>query len=273
MSVKLLQTGIRYFSISSTECVRLHNPYPKRPPGVFTFYYRVGLTSQVAATQWDQMSKAEKEPYEDLYREKLKQYQTKEHLKNREEFEEIMAAVSRLVVDKPKQYNCVTTIFHAQLSKDSAQEVSSQTIKAMKMWKLMSEEEKEVYQAKYDKTKEDLEGWKQKVRADGRISEMKALTSKLKTRLKALETDKPKLTPVFNLYFQHNVKIFQEPLQEKIKIIVKKWNSLTEEERQPFVDVYRKSSEDLVAWKEKVTLDGKMMIIVKIRRIITQLRC
>lgn len=280
MILKLLQTGLRNLSISSRDCY-MKNPYPKKLGSSFIIYsrqvapslaqqYPTLLAQEAAAKKWNMLSKEEKAPFRELYLKKIKEHdESEEYLKNHEEFEEIMKEVTTLTYDKPTMYSNINSFYYGETCK---LDKSSRLSKTSEIFKSMSEEEKEMYQAKYDKHLEQVKAWKLKVRADGRSTKMNSLKRRLQRKLEVIESDKPKRIAANSQYLKQHYKNFQGKGPVRVQSAMKSWNSLSSEEKQPYLEASAESSQELAAWKEVAKQDGRMKVIVRIRLLITQLK-
>ena len=95
---------------------------------------------------------------------------------------------------------------------------------ACKEWKAMNEKERSILEKKLEETRQGLEKWKQKVKADCRVKIIKDLESKLN---QSLQFDKPKhYTPPNLCYYQQNLKSYEgSTCKIKFQESLKKWKT------------------------------------------------
>ena len=141
-------------------------------------------------------------------------------------------------------------------------------------FKAMNEKERRILEKKFEKTQQDFEKWKQKVKQDGRVKIMKDLESNLNQRLKKLEFDKPKRCIPPNIYYyQQTFKSYEgSDSKTKLQQSMKKWKTLSAAEKEPYYESVNKYNKEMIVWKETTSQDGRIEVIKAIKTLLTQLK-
>ena len=149
------------------------------------------------------------------------------------------------------------------------------------MWKDLAEDKKDIYKNLYAGAKDVYDKKIVDIQKDPKLSlqyahikeqkkevyAKKAYDKALKQRRNLMkELGRPKRTAAsaFSLFCKDNFKSFHKdgtPVPTTMKIVAEKWNSLSDAEKEPFIERYQKAKEaddaKILAWKEKVTEENE----------------
>lgn len=151
---------------------------------------------------------------------------------------------------------------------------------AGRMWKSLSEEEKKVYQEKFEKEKEELKKeqevilksltpeQKQQIEDEKQERRKKRKDRKLKALRKSLGRPRPVGTNPFLLYVKSQMLDRGEAnMQMYIQGASDFWKKMPEEDKQPYVDEARMNSrkyrEELAKWEGRMLLEGHENLLSK----------
>ncbi len=218
---------------------------------------------QAASQEWQQLSKEEKDKYKDIYKDEIDAWRADDD--TIKEIEKLRDEIAELVQDRPTRYlNLKNYIYFnaAAIQRKYGKKNSLENF--ITEYKSMNESERNVYQKKFEETRQDFEKWKQKVEKDGRAEVIKNVNSVLGEKLKSLEFDKPKRIYPFN--------VFMKKEKGDMKEVGKKWKSLNATEREPFYEPINKYNRELPVWKEKTRQDGRYRNIEAVKKLIAKLR-
>ncbi len=262
---------VKRFSLSS---IYSHNStiYNLRPSRPFFLYYKLMLPIlkeenpshrhsvilHAVAEKWRQLSEKEKGKYKAMCKDNRKEYKDHSSL---HEIKKMTDEVTELVHDRPTKHR---SSWHILFTDINTENVSNAMKSAWIEWEAMDDNERSVYQKRFDETRQELDKWKQQVEKDGRAKTIRNLELSLNLKLQSLQIDKPKFVPAPVLYFQQN--------SYSIEVSHKKWKTLNTAEKEPYYEASERYHEDMIVWKEKIYKDGRIKCIEAIKKSLTQLK-
>ena len=257
----------KWFSLSSTQCKVTTGLRPPNSP--YSMYYKMTYprlkeehpslkaseVCQAVADEWKQLSEAEKRKYSELNKDKMKEYEADDNI---QEIEKIKNEINELMHDRPSHYKYNMNIWNfycAEIMVNSKRDIVGNMKNMKKDWMSLNEKERTAIQKRFEATRQELDKWKQKIQDDGRAEIIRNIESSLSQRLKSLQSDKPKYIPPHICYINQNSKDFKDlPGKERMQELGKKWNTLSDEEKEPY---YKSLNQYSKAKKIKYRLESR----------------